>query len=116
MSTIKGEMVSIQYNFLFSKESNLWNNIYAFEQDLADFFAANGLECETVTTVSGSTGGRILLLKKMEMATAEKGLVNTKGVNIQKTLPEGSSQKSAQIVRKLTSTMTRQFQERKKKK
>lgn len=110
---IEGEMVSITYNFLFSKESNIWNNIYSFEGDLSDFFAANGLECEVITTISGSTGGRMLLIKKIEESDAEKKLINTKGVNLAKQLPEQRTQKTATIVKSLTRVMDKQFRDKK---
>lgn len=71
-------MISIQYQFVFSKDANIWNNIFDFEQDLSDFFLSNGLECDTVETVRGSYGPRMILIKKIDNI---KKLQNQKGVD-----------------------------------
>ncbi len=94
-----GKMVALTYTFIFSKSANLWNHVYQWENDLADFFAANGLEAEVISTVEGSNAGRMMIIKKLDM---DQFLTNTKGVNLQKTLPQGKAQKSAQIVTNLT--------------
>jgi len=103
----KGSMIALTYMFIFTKESNIWTNLYQFEDDLADFFASNGLEAELIKTVEGSSGGRMMLISKMD--EGEK-LTNTKGVNIQKQLPEAVAQKSSVMVKQLTKKMTKQFQ------
>ena len=101
----KGTMITLTYTFIFSQEANIWNHVYQFENDLADFFASNGLECEVIKTVEGSMGGRMLMIERIDSA-AEK-LTNTKGANIQKQLPQGGSQKSANIVKNLTNSLGR---------
>lgn len=98
----KDTMVALTYTFIFSKSANLWNHVYQWENDLADFFAANGLEAEIVKTVEGSNGGRMMIIKKIDM---DQFLTNTKGVNLQKNLPQGKSQKSSQIVTNLTNKL-----------
>ena len=57
--------VFIKYNFLFDP-SNTWSHLSQFENDLAEFFSANGFEAEIVKGVSGQVGERILLIKRVD--------------------------------------------------
>ena len=72
-------MVSIAYQFIFERDANIWNNIFAFESDIADFFKTNGLEADMVNTVDGSNGLRVIIIRKMP---EEDTLVNKKGVDM----------------------------------
>ncbi len=98
----KTSMVSITYQYIFSKDANIWNNAYEFEQDISDFFAANGLEADVVTTVSGSTGNRIILIKKIDEVSI---LNNKKGVDMR----DKPGQKSSKIVGGLTKQLNDSF-------
>ena len=67
-------MVFLKYNFLFDPAES-WAHLSQFESDLADFFAANGMEADIVKSVSGQVGERVLLLKRIAVvsrATQEK--------------------------------------------
>lgn len=58
----------LEYAFMF-EPTETWSNIHAFERDLADFFAAHGLEAQVLKTVDGATGRRILFVRKIELLT-----------------------------------------------
>lgn len=92
---------------MFSKEDNLWNKLSEFEQDLADFFAAHGLEAEPLITMDGSQN--VMVLSKIQ---AIPTLQNTKGVN----LPKGpKAEKSDKIVKNLTKGLSDSYDKLKKK-
>lgn len=59
------EFVFLEYSFMFEPGS-AWQHLSQFEQDLAAFFTDNGHEAQIVKTVSGQSGRRILLIKKIE--------------------------------------------------
>lgn len=99
-------MVSITYQFIFSKDANIWNNITEFEQDISDFFASNGLECDIVTTVSGSSGGRIILIKKIDDI---RTLKNQKGVDTRNKLSKPSSTLTKGFTNQLAKSFNKQF-------
>lgn len=58
--------VFLEYSFLFDPDTT-WDSLSSFEKDLADFFAAHGLEAEIIKMVEGQIGGRILWIKKMDI-------------------------------------------------
>lgn len=95
--------VYLEYAFIFDPNANLWSRLYEWEKDLADFFAANGLEAEPLSTIDGSSNKRIMMIKRIDQPTEK--LVNTKGANIQKMLPESGPRNStavtSSIIRKL---------------
>lgn len=62
---VNGKYVLLDYKFLFEPDAS-WTSLSAFESDLADFFAAYGLEAEIIKSVDGQMGNRILLIQKME--------------------------------------------------
>lgn len=103
MAKIKSKMISLTYNFIFSKEANIWNNIYDFEHDLNDFFAAHGLECENITTVDGSSGGRMMLIDSI--GDTSLGKLDNKDVNKATALNPAIPQKSGAMVKQMTSTL-----------
>lgn len=96
-------MISLQYNFVFSKEANIWNNLYDFENDLFDFFAAHGIEGELITTVDGSSGGRMMLLDKI--AETSLGKLDNKDINRATYLKPGTPQTSNKMAKQMTSTL-----------
>lgn len=55
----------LEYTFLFNTDTG-FSNIYEFESQLKDFFAAFGLEAEIVKTIDGQFGRRILLIRKID--------------------------------------------------
>lgn len=58
----------IEYMFMFDP-SNTWQQGSQFEKDLADFFAANGFQCEVVETKGGSTKRVLVITKIVEQPT-----------------------------------------------
>lgn len=99
-------MVAIAYQFIFEKDANIWNNIAFFEQDLADFFKTNGVEADIVNTVQGSSGGRIMLLRKID---AGQTLENIKGVDLRNKPGIPSQASAAQLTQKLTQSFNKQY-------
>lgn len=95
-------LVSITYQFIFSKHANIWQNVYDFEKDLSDFFLANNLEANVVQTVRGSTGGRIVWISKIEQTPK---LMNMKGVNL-----KAKAQPSATDIKGLTRKISSSFE------
>jgi hypothetical protein len=87
--------VYLEYAFIFTKDSNIWNHLYEFEKDLAAFFSAKGLECEQVSTLEGSTGKHLLMIRKA--TSAVETLVNPKGVNLTNSLPNPKPAKKEYI-------------------
>ena len=96
-------MISLAYNFIFSKEANIWSNLYDFENDLNDFFAAHGLEAEIITTVDGSSGGRMMLLDKIQETSL--GKLDNKDVNNATRLKPGNPQTSGKTTKQMTSAL-----------
>lgn len=56
--------VVLQYTFLFDP-SQAWSHLHQFENDLADFFAAQGLESNILESVKGQSGNRIMELSRI---------------------------------------------------
>ncbi len=96
-------MVSLAYQFIFEKDANLWNNIYQFEGDLANFFKNNGLEAKVVETVEGSGGNKVIIIGKLPYEPEK--LQNPKGPQLSANPSIGRLRKSSSIVNRLTSTM-----------
>jgi len=97
----KTRMVSLQYTFLFTREDNLWNSLYEFERDLADFFAAHGLEAEPILTIEGSSGNRMMMIKKIEIIPVLDNKPDNKKAAVPKAPPTPKLQKSENIVKQL---------------
>lgn len=93
--------VSLTYQFIFSKQANIWNTIFDFEKDLNVFFMSNGLDAQVINTVRGSTGGRIIMVRKFEEMPTLK---NMKGGPL-----KAKSQPSATDVQGLTNKMNDSF-------
>lgn len=101
------KMVSLEYTFIFDSSANIWTNLFSFERDLADFFAANGLEAEIIPTIEGSSGKRMMMVKKLEEI---QKLDNDQkryrgGVNMPQQLSQGKAQKSYNTIKKLTDSI-----------
>ncbi len=79
---------------------NIWNNIFQFQTDLAIFFKQNGLETDIVSTIEGSNGLRVIIIRKGPAEPAT--LQNPKGPQLSANPSMGKAQKSKQIVRNLT--------------
>ena len=80
------QMALLDYTFLFDP-SESWSNLSQFEADLIKFFVDRGMEAETIKTVEGQIGRRILLLKKKEMIGPPSGYtasVTVKSVNLER--------------------------------
>lgn len=60
--------VILQYTFLFDP-SQAWSHLNQFENDLADFFAAQGLEANVIPSVKGQNGVRIMELSKIDFVS-----------------------------------------------
>lgn len=57
------KLAFLEYIFMFNPEES-WGHLYEFENQLAKFFTAQGLEAQIVKTVEGSGSRRILLIKR----------------------------------------------------
>lgn len=99
----QSSMISLVYQFIFERDANIWTNVYQFEDDLADFFKANGLEAAIVDTVDGSMGGRMFFIKKIASETPT--LDNLKGVDVRPRLGPPSSS----IVKGLTGQLNKSY-------
>ncbi len=58
------QIVLLEYNFLFDSVST-WQHLSQFESDLADFFAAHDLEAQLIQGITGQSGKRIMIIKKI---------------------------------------------------
>ena len=61
----KLSLVFLEYSFLFDPDET-WNNLHAFESDLAKFFNEHGTEAIVIKAVEGAPAKRILYIKKTE--------------------------------------------------
>ena len=61
----KFNLVFLEYSFMFDPEET-WNNLHAFESDLAKFFNEHGTEAIVIKAVEGAPVKRILYIKKKE--------------------------------------------------
>lgn len=95
-------MVSLKYQFLFNRNDNIFGNLFEFERDLADFFAANGLEAEIVPVIEGSAGERIMMIKRIEIIDK---LTNKPDANTPKSSDKQNPQPSYKMVKKLTDSI-----------
>jgi hypothetical protein len=55
----------LQYAFIFDPAEG-WSHAYQFEKDMADFFAAHGFDAELMKQVEGSSGTKVIILKKID--------------------------------------------------
>lgn len=99
-------MISIQYQFIFSKDANIWNNINEFEQDISDFFLSNGLECNVVSTVRGSYGPRMILIS---LIPDGRTLKNPKGVDLKSKPGKPSQVLTKGFTNKLVNSFNKQY-------
>ena len=58
-------LVFLEYSFLFDPDET-WNNLHAFESDLAKFFNEHGAEAIVIKAVEGAPVKRILYIRKKE--------------------------------------------------
>lgn len=65
----------LEYSFIFDP-SDTWSSGYEFENQLADYFAAHGIEAEIVET-AGGTGRRVIFMQRMEVKMTEPQKPNT---------------------------------------
>ena len=101
----KQRLISVSFTLIFNKSENIWNNIYQLEGDLSDFFAANGLEAESVASIEGSGSNRIIMVKKIEEAQVLDNKRHIGGANFPANLVPGKAQKSASIIKNLTNSI-----------
>ena len=59
------QLAFLEYTYVFQPGSETWQRGFEFEKDLADFFAAHGLEATIVETVGG-TGRRVIYIERMD--------------------------------------------------
>ncbi len=104
MANKGGNYNALKYVFIFKRSDNLWNSAFEFENDLKDFLIANGLDAEPIQTVEGNTVDRMLIIKKAEF---NQTLQNTKGPNLPRDPNTGYVQKSQDIVKNLTKSLTK---------
>lgn len=93
------KLLFLEYSFIFVPETNAWNNLGEFENDLSDFFAANGLECEVLVKIPGNGVKGVMLIRKIEEPEV---LQNKKGPQLSSNPSMGKSQKSGPMIRTLT--------------
>lgn len=48
-------LVIATYNFIFDPDANTWSSWSSFERDLADFYAAHGLQADIIETAGNGT-------------------------------------------------------------
>ena len=59
------QLAIIEYTFIFEPSSETWQSGFEFERDLADFFAAHGLEANMVDVTGGATR-RVIYISRMD--------------------------------------------------
>lgn len=101
--TNNSKIVQLNYQFIFEPGSDSWSNIGEFENDLQDFFAANGLQIEIAIPISGNGLPGIMMIKKIEETET---LENKKGPQLSANPSMGKAQKSRQMVSGLTRQLT----------
>ncbi len=97
----RANYAALKYTFIVRRADNPWNDVFDFENDLSDFFAAHQFQLEPLQTIEGSGGDRMILLTKIEEIQT---LNNKRDANGANQFPK--SQKSATIVKKLTENLT----------
>ncbi len=55
----------LEYSFIFDP-SDTWSSGYEFENQLADYFAAHGIEAQIVET-AGGTGRRVIFMSRLNL-------------------------------------------------
>lgn len=98
------KMQHLNYMFLFPQGSTTWTSLGEFENDLQDFFLANGLSIDVIVPVSGSGVTGVMMIGKAEEDNMY--LTNKKGPQIPSNPSGGKSTKSSKMV----SGLTRQLQ------
>ncbi len=58
-------MVMLDYMFIFEPDAT-WARLSEFEQDLADFFAAYGLQVEKMDTIRGQADKQVVIVKRLD--------------------------------------------------
>lgn len=64
------DVAFLEYTFMFNPVDT-WQNLYQFEDQLAEFFKTKGLEANIVKTVAGQSGRRIMMISKIEEPVIE---------------------------------------------
>ena len=59
------DLAYLEYTFVFEPSADTWQRGTDFETDLADFFAASGLQANVVNVVGGAAK-RILYIQRMD--------------------------------------------------
>ena len=57
--------IFLEYTFLFDAD-NTWQHLSQFESELAEFFGDKGFSADILKSISGQSGRRILLIKKVD--------------------------------------------------
>jgi hypothetical protein len=57
--------VMLEYMFMFDA-TDTWQHLSQFENDLADFFRAQGFQAEIIKSISGQVGKRVLFIEKVK--------------------------------------------------
>lgn len=63
---MKKALAALDYTFMFDPAAT-WQHAYQFEQDLADFFAAHGMEADKIRTVDGGVSRRVLYIQPIQV-------------------------------------------------
>ncbi len=59
------EYALLEYTFMFEPSAS-WSHAYQFEQDMAAFFRARGMEAQVVKTVEGGSGRKVLVIRRSQ--------------------------------------------------
>src|SRR3990167_1118681 len=75
------QMVFLRYNFIFDA-GNTWSHLSQFDESLAEFFANHDMEAETVRTINGQSGERLMLIKMIRLTPKIQPLKERKGIEV----------------------------------
>jgi hypothetical protein len=86
------DIVFLEYAFMFDP-SETWGHLYQFEEDLFKFFDDKGLEVSKISSISGQSGKRVMLIKQKDTFIREKlyvgkGRPPSIGTKLRKIAPE----------------------------
>ena len=59
------DLAFLEYTFIFESDPDTWSRGTDFEDDLASFFSAHGLEATPFKTVGG-TGRRVIYIQRVD--------------------------------------------------
>ena len=95
--------VLLKYIFLFDPVEG-WSHLSQFENDLTDFFTANGLQATVIEAIKGQMGERIMELSRMDFVSRATNNNQT----VREEMPASDQIKSIQ--NKLTPQHFKKFQ------